>query len=351
MRIVLIASMTAVVAFVLIGSVPVASHAQSPCPCILNCPAGDGYVVVGPEGGHKTPDLNGDGVVNLQDLAIFATAWPPAGTYLFCADYDCTGFINLVDLAHFATHWLHAGPVPGYNQPGIDHYKLYDTPLGPPFSGPVWVRDQFWEVVITELWLSKFGTPVSKNDVEVCDWMAHQTWWEFFVPGSIWTIEAQDQFGTHDWILFDPRFLVLPALKNEGVGQPLPELNHYLCYEAQGPPVQIEVFLEDQFDQVQVIVLEGKYFCNPCEKESPDGTMYPVVDPWAHLTVYQVLNPIPYQLLALVQDQFMTEIEEVLLHDNRYLAVPALKTFVFPTGSSDWERIRALYGTRRPDTK
>jgi hypothetical protein len=160
-------------------------------------------------------------------------------------------------------------------------------------------------------------------------------------------IEAQDQFGTHEWMLGDAWYLVLPALKNEGVGQPLPELNHYLCYEAQGPTLGIQVRLTDQFDQTMVVVLEGKYFCNPCEKTTPDGFVYPIVDPFAHLTVYFVENPQVYDIPVLMQDQFI-DIEEIVLNENFYLAVPALKTEVFPAGSSEWNRIKALYDTGVP---
>jgi hypothetical protein len=330
--------LAAVIAVVFIGGSSVAGFAQ--CPCTVNCPAGDGGITAPPPpGGHKTPDLDGNGSVDLVDLALFAGAWPP-GPYLFCADYDCNGLIDLVDLAIFAGHWLHVGPVPGYNAPGIDHYKLYET-IGPSYTGPLRLRDQFWDINVITLQLTKFATPVSKNDEGICDEFAHQSWWEFFVPGPIRMIEAQDQFGTNDWMLGEARYLVLPALKNEGVGQPLPEFNHYLCYEAQGPTLGLEVLLVDQFDQTVVIVLEGKYFCNPCEKETPDGIVYPIVDPEAHMTVYFVENPVPYDIPVLVQDQFMEG--NLILHENFYLAVPALKNHVFEPGSSEWNRIKALY--------
>ena len=103
-----------------------------------------------------------------------------------------------------------------------------------------------------------------------------------------------------------------------------------------------EVLLVDQFDQSVVIVLEGKYFCNPCQKTTPDGIEYPIVDRDAHLTVYFVENPRPYSIQVVMQDQFVEEF--ILLHENFYLAVPALKTQVFPAGSSEWNRIKALYG-------
>jgi hypothetical protein len=159
-------------------------------------------------------------------------------------------------------------------------------------------------------------------------------------------IDAQDQFGTHEWMLGDARYLLLPALKNEPTGQEIPELNHYLCYEAQGPTLGVVVTLTDQFDQVNVVVLEGKYFCNPCEKQDPTGLVYPIVDPWAHLTVYLVENPRPYSIPVWVRDQFVEE--SIILNDNLFLAVPAMKLNVIQPGSSEWNRIKALYDTGTP---
>lgn len=343
MRNLLILSVAAVAALVLVSGSSVDSFGQA-CPCVVICPQGDGTTTPGPPGGTKSPDLDGDGDVDLADLARFATGYPP-NPYMFCADYNCDGMVSLPDLAIFAIHFFHMGPIAGYNAPAIDHYKTYET-LGPLVTGPFSLRDQFGEVFLTSLQLTKFATPVSKNDEEICDWMAHQSWWEFLFPQPIRMIEAQDQFGTHEWMLGDARYLVLPALKNEGVGLPIPELNHYLCYEAQGPTLGIQVRLTDQFDQTTVVILEGKYFCNPCEKETPDGTNYPIVDPWAHLTVYFVENPQVYDIPVLMQDQFV--IEEIILNENFFLAVPALKNEVFPPGSSEWNRIKALYGTGVP---
>ena len=57
----------------------------------------------------RSPDLSGDGLVNLVDLSEFAQAYPPQ-PYDTCADLDCSGLVNLVDLSSFAFHF---GP-PGH---------------------------------------------------------------------------------------------------------------------------------------------------------------------------------------------------------------------------------------------
>jgi hypothetical protein len=58
----------------------------------------------------RTPDLDGNLEVNLVDLSIFATCYPPQ-PYDPCCDFDCSGLVNLQDLARFAFHF---GP-PGHS--------------------------------------------------------------------------------------------------------------------------------------------------------------------------------------------------------------------------------------------
>lgn len=57
----------------------------------------------------RSPDMNGDNLVALADLSIFATAFPPQ-PYNTCADFDLSNVVNLSDLARFAFHF---GP-PGH---------------------------------------------------------------------------------------------------------------------------------------------------------------------------------------------------------------------------------------------
>jgi hypothetical protein len=57
----------------------------------------------------RSPDINGDLIVNLQDLALFAASYPPQ-PFDTCCDFDLNGIVNLQDLANFAFHF---GP-PGH---------------------------------------------------------------------------------------------------------------------------------------------------------------------------------------------------------------------------------------------
>jgi hypothetical protein len=335
MKTLLTAFLITAVVFLVIGSTAVGSNAV----CLLNCPAGDGGPT-GPGVGNKSPDLNSDGIVDLIDLSIFATAF--LGAYNYCADYNCDGVIDLIDLSLFAPHWQHQG-VPGFCQPAVDHYKPYDLfPPTPIFQGPITLNDQFGSTTHTIMQLMKMATPADKNAEGMIDPLAHQTWYEFFNPEPPRQVIAQDQFGEFDWLVMNSRYLVMPALKFPEPGQGIPQLNHYKCYEAFGPFIGIPVSLRDQFGEEIVVVLEGLFFCNPTEKVLPDGTLYPIIDHDAHLTCYGVDNPHLYGFQVIIRDQFFVEI--VALEKNTLLCLPAVKKEWFEQ-PVNWNKIKALYET------
>jgi hypothetical protein len=58
----------------------------------------------------RSPDINGDLLVDLTDLATFASVFTP-GLYDERMDFNCDGAVGLIDLSMFAPHF---GP-PGHN--------------------------------------------------------------------------------------------------------------------------------------------------------------------------------------------------------------------------------------------
>lgn len=55
-----------------------------------------------------SPDMNGDGAVNLIDVTLFTSVF--YGAYSFTADFNCDGAVNLIDVTFLATHIGHALP-------------------------------------------------------------------------------------------------------------------------------------------------------------------------------------------------------------------------------------------------
>ena len=58
----------------------------------------------------RSPDLDGSFAVDLLDLSIFASYYPP-NPYVSCGDLNIDGTVNLQDLSRFASHY---GP-PGHS--------------------------------------------------------------------------------------------------------------------------------------------------------------------------------------------------------------------------------------------
>jgi len=58
--------------------------------------------------GSREPELTGDGVVNLADLAVFVLHWSPDANGDWCsrADFDTSCAVDLFDLAVLAEYWL-----------------------------------------------------------------------------------------------------------------------------------------------------------------------------------------------------------------------------------------------------
>lgn len=230
------------------------------------------------------------------------------------------------------------------NLPNENHYKVYQVlnPLSTYY--PLTLTDQFGTNTVTNVTLDKFANPAAKRHTDgtispIVDPDAHQTWWKISVPQPSRTVIAIDQFGTRPWVLGNATYLLLPALKNVQYGHP-PVRNHYLCYEAIGPTQGIPVLLTDQFGDCNVVVLYGKYFCNPVEKRNA-GAIYPIVDYYAHLTCYTVDNPTLQSHFVYSLDQFRYAGLE--LGRNDCLCNPAIKETVLGTEQSTWGKVKALY--------
>ena len=56
----------------------------------------------------NSPDMNGDLVINLVDVSLFAQVY--LGGYSYSADFYWDGLLNMVDVAILAQHYGHDNP-------------------------------------------------------------------------------------------------------------------------------------------------------------------------------------------------------------------------------------------------
>jgi len=222
--------------------------------------------------------------------------------------------------------------------PAEDHFKVYDASPGITVPGPVVLTDQFGTLTFDTLDLTNFATPVQKNGEPTYDLRRHQTWYRISQLMPTRQVILENQFGAQTWYVKDAAFLVTPALKNE-TGE-LPVANHYECYKALGPSLDVPVQLLDQFGNRSAVLLEPVLFCNPVEKQVA-GVVYPIVDPHAHLACYRMDPQLQYDIPIVAQDQF--GVWQLHLTTDEWLCVPSLKTYVTPAEQSTWGKIKARY--------
>jgi hypothetical protein len=229
--------------------------------------------------------------------------------------------------------------------PGIpeNHYMVYrpiDTG-GASITGPITLSDQFGVSQHTFAVLEKFANPVDKNDEGIFDPIFHQTWWLIDDPQEPRTVVVENQFGTHTWTIGDGRYLVLPATKNIAPPGPPPLdiINHYKCYDAQGPLLDLSVTLVDQFLNTGTFPVFPLYLCNPVEKQF-DGQVTRMVDPDTHLACYHMDPNDVFTGLQAV-DQF----GQWVLTDpvSELFCVPSLKRIPTQAEEPSWGEVKSIY--------
>jgi hypothetical protein len=220
-----------------------------------------------------------------------------------------------------------------------NHYLVYEVPETFTLTGPIVLDDQFVIFTTDIVEFDKFANPVEKNSEPYFDPMVHQTWWLIDDPQTDERLVGIDnQFGRQDWYVGDGRYLVLPAHKDMG-GWPT-FWNHYKCYDAIGPAVNMPVQLHDQFNFYTMTATDPVLFCNPCLKEAM-GQIFHIIHPEVHLAVYRLEPPMPGGFIALASDQFGER--QVTLEEPIWLVVPTMKLTVVGTEQSTWGAVKSLY--------
>jgi len=141
------------------------------------------------------------------------------------------------------------------------------------------------------------------------------------------TAFVTDQFGEDvPWKLTTPKYLLVPTAKTiDGVTfDDREDMNHYWCYEANGPRVGVRATLEDQFSGPDAIrVTTPTLLCTPVEKvHGADG--FPILDEDLHLACYEIHGKQKTeQFTFLAENQFESDMFQIAAWE--ILCAPAEK--------------------------
>jgi hypothetical protein len=228
-----------------------------------------------------------------------------------------------------------------------DHYKVYVTPPanGPYTGAAVLLEDQFGTYSHFLQQLELFMNPTEKTvpgqgTFGITDPDLHYSWWRITTQPFLATVTATNQFGDHTLTVFDGVYVVSPARKNQPGGPPVG--NHYKCYFCDGPPVNRQVLLTDQFGSWSTVAMAPRFFCNPTIKTVQLGGSFPIIDPNQHYVCYEFVPEDPTPYTATMTDQFIVD-HPMDLHPSQMLCVPTYKSGITAGVRDTWGKLKLLY--------
>ena len=136
-------------------------------------------------------------------------------------------------------------PTPTPPPPILDHYTVY-LATGP--DGPsVNLVDQFQTQTVDLGSVVAFAPPADKNTEGVLNPFDHLTCYDIPVGNFDASVDVFNQFGPQTLTVGDPDMLCVPTEKFPGPSPAPLTLDHYKCYGASGPSVNVPATLTDQF--------------------------------------------------------------------------------------------------------
>jgi len=221
----------------------------------------------------------------------------------------------------------------------FDHFECYeiDVETAPYVGKGVELEDQFHEEPFEAFveWGVAFCNPVGKwHDgwlAEILNPDHHLMLYNLLheEEPQKWFVEVDNQFGEQMLTVSNPVALAVPTWKlYPGDHEPPVGLDHYLLYEAEGPSVEVPVYLWDEFTEEQyVLVYEPVAFANPVEKRIGDDVTE-IENPDEHLVFYMLEgDPLDPEVEVAVFNQFGEQAFNVT--GPGLLAVPSEKIDFF----------------------
>lgn len=225
-----------------------------------------------------------------------------------------------------------------------DHYKFYFMVTGQTtITDPIQLFDQFSQLDVDFIYtLEALGLPAEKDGGPIFRPDLHYSLYLFQgqAPSVNEEIVATHQYGDVNLSVQNPVALMTPAQKNVPPPFQLPPANHFLCYDAFGPPLNQPVSLFTQFGSEHVDLLNPVFFCNPVEKHHA-GVTYPILDPNQHLTCYTFNPPGSASAGVTIVDQFTFTFAPLAV--AQIVCLPSIKNIPTPTEGSTWGRVKTIY--------
>lgn len=228
----------------------------------------------------------------------------------------------------------------------LDHFECYWVTQGALVNVGVKLEDQFGSVEATVTNPVYFCNPVEKTyDGEVTKIENpdhHLTIYNLDHEEELqkYRVEVDNQFGEQELNVQGPVMLAVPTQK-EGHDEP-EDLDHFLLYQAMGPPLNIVVQLEDQFHcEPQTTVLYPAYFANPVQKTDATGMVTEIENPLGHLVFYSISEKLCQRDVNVV-NQFGAQ--TLSFEGSYYLAVPSEKISFGPPPSLDHFKFYEVVG-------
>jgi hypothetical protein len=211
-----------------------------------------------------------------------------------------------------------AGPASAQGRTDENHFRCYIVSQQTPQpAAAITLEDQFTTEPVPVL----VGEPVmicpptaktvGEETFPIEDEEEHYVLYTAPAPAAPRNIFVTNQFAMEaPWQVTTPKYIMVPTAKTFGgvTFDDRARMNHYWCYEANGPRVGVRATLDDQFNGPDdVRVTTPTLFCNPAEKVHA-GEVFPIEDEELHLACYEIHGKQKTEQFTVgVENQFETD--------------------------------------------
>jgi hypothetical protein len=230
-------------------------------------------------------------------------------------------------------------PAPAQPPSGENHFRCYIVSQQTPQPAvTITLEDQFTTapetVTVGEpvMVCAPTEKTVGEEVSPIADEEEHYTLYNAPGVASPRSVLVTDQFGAGvSWQVTTPKYVLVPTAKTFGgvTFDDRDRLNHYWCYEANGPRVGVRATLQDQFSGPDLVrVTTPTLLCNPAEKVHA-GQRFRIEDKELHLACYEIHGKQKTEQFTIgAENQFETDMFQTAAWE--ILCAPAEKTLASP---------------------